>query len=89
MIRFVVAVLVGAVFFAGPSRAAEGEIPLYFQPQPPSQAANVYLVTVDGECEGAGPEAELLFNLWLNTVSTPTISPKPMQPATSGASASS
>jgi hypothetical protein len=48
--------------------AEKGGIPLYFHPAKPS--ANIYLVTVDGDCDG-GAEAELVFDLWLNTVLIP------------------
>jgi hypothetical protein len=44
------------------------DIPLYFQPAEPS--SGVYLVTIDGECEG-GAQAELACHLWLNTVFIP------------------
>ena len=41
------------------------DIPLYFQPTKPS--SGVYLVAIDGECEG-GAQAELACHLWLHTV---------------------
>ena len=44
------------------------DIPLYFQPTKPS--SGVYLVAIDGECEG-GAQAELACHLWLNTVLIP------------------
>ena len=44
------------------------DIPLYFQPTEPS--SGVYLVAIDGECEG-GAQAELACHLWLNTVLIP------------------
>jgi hypothetical protein len=61
-----------AAALAGPAAAlaADGEIPLYFQPQKPSQSGNVYLLTVDGEC-AAEAGRELDFYRWLNTVHIP------------------
>src|ERR1700733_710983 len=44
------------------------DIPLYFQPTEPS--SGVYLVAIDGDCEG-GAQAELACHLWLNTVLIP------------------
>ena len=44
------------------------DIPLYFQPTEPS--SGVYLVAIDGECDG-GAQAELACHLWLNTVLIP------------------
>jgi len=44
------------------------DIPLYFQPTKPS--SGVYLVAIDGECEG-GAQAELTCHLWLNTILIP------------------
>ena len=51
------------------------DIPLYFQPTEPS--SGVYLVAIDGECEG-GAQAELACHLWLNPFSSPASSPRPV-----------
>ena len=52
--------------------AARTDIPLYFQPASPASAGNIYLVTVDGGCTGAGGVGEAVFYLWLNTVFIPS-----------------